>query len=129
VARQGAAWDPLLKWADEEFGARLIPVQGVIHVPQPAVSLARLSAPLHGMSAFELTGFHDLVSLSGSLVIGLAAIRRHLPIDTLWTLSRIDETWQREQWGADDEADRAAENKRLAFLEAWEFYRLTQFSN
>ena len=33
VARQAAAWDPLLDWAKTRHGARLIPVQGVMYKP------------------------------------------------------------------------------------------------
>jgi len=129
VARQAAAWDPLLDWATDCFGARLVPVTGVVHSPQNATSLARLKQPLMAMSAFELAGFHDLVSLSGSLVIGLAASRNFLPIDVLWARSRIDEDWQEQKWGRDDEASAAAAQKRRGFLEAAKFYRLSTINS
>lgn len=129
VARQSAAWDPLLDWTEHEFGARLIPVQGVMHAPQAQAVLQRLTVPLHAMSAFELTGFHDLVSLSGSFVIGLAAAHRHVSVDVLWGLSRIDEVWQQEQWGVDVEAAAMAKNKNTAFLEARDFHGLARFFN
>jgi chaperone required for assembly of F1-ATPase len=128
VARQSDAWDPLLDWAATEFGARLIPVQGVIHMPQSPASLQRLAEPPHAMTAFELTGFHDLVSLSGSLIIGLAATRELLPIRTLWQRSRIDETWQEEQWGADAEATAMAADKKQAFLNAYHFYKMSRIN-
>ncbi|MEQ9057415.1 MAG: ATP12 family protein, partial [Roseovarius confluentis] len=104
VERQAEAWDPLLDWADATFGARLIPVEGVMHAPQNPRALERRAAPVHAMDAFRLTAFHDLVGISGSLVIGLAAIHEVKDIGTLWRLSRIDETWQEEQWGIDEDA-------------------------
>ena len=70
IARQSEAWDPLLDWADETLGARLIPVEGVMHAPQSPQSLTALSNRTHALDVFELTAFHDLVSLSGSLIIG-----------------------------------------------------------
>ena len=124
VLRQSEAWDPLLDWAADTFGARLIPVEGGMHQPQPAAALSALSAEVHRMDPFELTGFHDLVSLSGSLVIGLAATRNLLPVEDLWERSRIDETWQAEQWGVDDEAAELAEAKRTDFLRAHRFFHL-----
>ena len=45
----------------------------------------------------------NLVALSGSLVIGLAVCPGSLDPETGWALSRIDEEWQIEQWGRDDE--------------------------
>ncbi|MDJ0631486.1 MAG: ATP12 family protein [Rhodobacter sp.] len=126
VQRQARAWDPLLDWAADTLGARLIPVEGVIHVPQPAQSLDRLARPIHAMTAFELTGFHDLVSLSGSLIIAFAAIHDVLPAEELWVRSRIDETWQEEQWGTDAEAAAAAANKEQAFRQAHAFFRMSR---
>jgi len=126
VDRQMAAWDPLLDWAADRYGARLIPVEGVIHQPQSAPALARLAAPLAAMTAFELTAMHDLVCLSGSLVIGLAAYDGAMPVDDLWSRSRIDEDWQVQQWGEDEEAAAQAALKRDAFLAAARFLMLTQ---
>ncbi len=124
VARQDAAWDPLLDWAADRYDARLFPVQGVMYQAQPDTSLAALAAPVHAMTAFELTAFHDLVALSGSLVIALAAAEGYRPPETLWQASRIDEDWQAEQWGLDEEAARAAEAKSGDFLRAHRFFAL-----
>ncbi|HSF96760.1 MAG TPA: ATP12 family protein, partial [Thermohalobaculum sp.] len=40
VARQAEAWDPLVDWAAEALGARLLLADGVMHVAQPAASLS-----------------------------------------------------------------------------------------
>lgn len=126
VARQTAAWDPLLDWATETHGARLIPVEGVMHAPQSAQALSRLAAPLHEMSVYELTAMHDLISLTGSLVIGLAAEAGHLTLEDLWARSRVDEIWQIEQWGEDEDANAAAEAKRRSFAQAAYFLTLAR---
>ena len=125
VARQASAWEPLLDWAQETYGARLETRTGIMHAPQSPEALARLAAELRKMSPFQLAAFHDLVALSGSLVLALAATRDHLPIAELWARSRVDELWQEEQWGRDEEAFEAAEVKRAAFLNAKQFYDLT----
>lgn len=122
--RQAAAWDPLLDWAQESFGARLLPVQGVMHQPQPPEALERLAREVHAMDAFRLAAFHDLVGISGSLVIGLAAVREARPIGELWQLSRIDETWQEEMWGVDEEAREHAAMKQSDFFAAKHFHDL-----
>ncbi|MEO9781142.1 MAG: ATP12 family protein [Sedimentitalea sp.] len=124
IARQSDQWDPALDWAHETLGARLIPRNGVIHQPQPEAALACLAAPVHRMTEFELAGFHDLVSLSGSLILGFAAAANWRDADEIWQLSRLDENWQEEQWGADDEAQERTEIKRHAFLHAKRFIDL-----
>lgn len=126
ISRQADQWDPMLNWAEEKLGARLAPVSGVVHVAQDTQSLETLSAQVHALSNFELAAFHDLVSLSGSLILGFAAIHGEGSVEELWQLSRLDETWQEEQWGIDEEAAEQAELKRQAFLHADRFYNLSQ---
>ena len=126
IVRQAKGWDPLLDWAHERFGARLTPTHGVMHVPQDQACLKALGGPLYQMSEFELTAMHDLVSLSGSLVIGLAAFEGAFALDDLWLRSRIDELWQEELWGEDDEATALAGVKRASFLSAHHFLELTR---
>jgi chaperone required for assembly of F1-ATPase len=124
VARQSAVWDPYLDWAKTAFGAKLLWHVGVIHVPQDPANIARLSNLVHAMTNFELAAFHDLVGLSGSLILGLAAVHRRATSDTLWLASRVDEIWQIEQWGADDEATVQGDVKAAAFSAAYDHYHL-----
>ncbi len=124
VARHALAWDPLLAWADSALQAPLRATSGVMHVPQRAASLARLSACVQGLTPFQLAAFHDLVAISGSLVLAFATAHQHLTAEQAWALSRIDEIWQRERWGQDDEAADLEAIRRAAFLEADRFYQL-----
>ena len=124
VQRQAEAWDPLLDWAADTYGARLKPVSGVMFAEQDEAALSKLRKEVHGFDNFELAAFHDLVGLSGSLIIGFAAVSDFAPIDALWALSRLDETWQEEQWGVDEDAAAEAEVKKTAFKNAHFFYCL-----
>jgi chaperone required for assembly of F1-ATPase len=124
--RQAEAWDPLLDWARSALGAPLVATTGIMHVAQPDRARQGLRDAVAGQDAFALTALHDLVTLSGSLVIGLAAQRGVLETEDLWTRSRIDETWQERQWGRDSEAARAARAKRADFLCAAEFHALSR---
>jgi len=126
IRRQAEAWDPWLGWAGAELGARLAVTRGIVAVAQPAEGLARLDAVVRGFTAFELTALHDLVALSGSLVLGLAVARGALDPDRAWGVSRIDETWQSEQWGEDEEAAEIAALKRAEFLQAHRFLTLAR---
>jgi chaperone required for assembly of F1-ATPase len=124
TARQAAAWDPWLGWAARELAAPLVAVTGLMHHPQPAASLAALAAEVAALDPFALTALHELVTLTGSLVLGLAVARGALPPPDAWALSRIDEDWQAEQWGRDPEAEAAAAARRADFLRAAELLAL-----
>ncbi len=125
VMRQQTEWDPMLDWADQALGARLETRVGIMHVPQSPDVVASLSARTHALNIYELAAFHDLVSLSGSLILAFAAAQDARDPDSLWTLSRLDELWQAEQWGADDEAEALAAVKKDSFLHAKRMFDLS----
>ncbi len=125
VARQAEAWDPALDWAEADLGVRLFARAGVIHVAQPEAAVARLSDMVHRQTAFQLAAFHDLVSLTGSLILGFAATRGWRDDGEIWRLSRLDEIWQEERWGVDDDAAAAADTRRTAFLDARRFFEIS----
>lgn len=124
VERQAEAWDPILIWALERFGADLVVTSGVVHVAQPAESLVALHRKVGEMTPFQLSAFHDLVALSGSLVLALAVTEGRVTAEEAWRLSRIDEDWQITLWGEDEEAAEVAARKQAAFLQADRFYAL-----
>lgn len=122
--RQRENWDPLLDWAADTYGARLTLAQGVMPVTQPPEAVARLRAATHDHTVFQLTALHDLVTITGSLVLGLAVARGRLAADRAFDLSRLDEDWQIEQWGADSEATATAGLKRAQLETAAEVYAM-----
>lgn len=122
--RQAAHWDAPLAWAASRHGARLILAQGVMHVAQPPEAVAALRAAVEALSPWRLTAAHELVALSGSLVLGLAVLEGEIAPDAAWTASRVDEDHQAEQWGADEEAAAHAERRRKDFLQAARFLTL-----
>ena len=124
VARQAAAWDPLVDWAAVALAAPLTIGTGVVHIPQPAASLDALGRVVAALDFWDLAALHELVALSGSLVIGLAAIRTDRPRPALWATSRVDEDWQQDLWGVDEEAAELAAVKAQAFLDAARFFDL-----
>ncbi|MEQ9520170.1 MAG: ATP12 family protein [Parvibaculum sp.] len=105
VSRQAATWDPLLDWAAARFDAKLRVVNGIIFQQQPEEALGALKARVAECSAFQLAGLHEVVSLAGSLVLGLAVLEHHLDADQAFEVAHVDEIWQVEKWGSDEEAE------------------------
>lgn len=124
VTRQAKGWDPLLDWARDALAAPLVKTVGIMPVSQPAESLAALRSEIDRMSPFQIAAFHDLVAISGSLVLGLAVTHCRLGVEAAWDLSRIDEDWQISLWGEDEEAAEVGARKRAAFVQADRFYQL-----
>jgi chaperone required for assembly of F1-ATPase len=124
IARQAAGWDPLLDWAAQALGVRLAVTQGVVHVAQDPAGLARLAARVDAFDPYRLAAFHDLVAISGSLVLALAVTEGRLTPEEAWALSRIDEHWQVEQWGEDEEAAASEAARHEGFVAAARFFAL-----
>ncbi len=122
IAREAQAWDPLVDWTAHRYGQSPVVRTGIVHVPQPPALLASLRADVEALSVFELTAFHDLVSMTGSLIIGLAVLDHFAPPEALWDASRIDEDWQVEQWGSDEIAEALTAGRKQTFLDAARLY-------
>ena len=125
VRRQAEAWDPWLRWARDALGAPLVTTRGVIPVPQPRASLAALRARVAAFAPWEVTALSEFVSLTGSLVLGLAVMDGE-GAEAIWPLGRIDEDWQAEEWGVDEEAAERAAARREAFMQAERYLRLVR---
>ena len=124
IARQEAVWNPLLDWAAAVLGAPLVATAGVVHVAQPPGSIAALRARLFALTPFQLAAMHDLIAISGSLILGFAVAEHHLTAAEAFSISRIDEQWQAEKWGEDEEAAALEALKRAALIEAARFWNL-----
>ena len=118
TVRQAECWNPWLDWARDDLDAPLRVTQGVIPVAQDPAALDRLRARLGRLTPWQLTGLHDLVTLSGSLVLGLAVLEGRLDAEAAHRLSRLDEEHQAEIWGHDEEADAAAAARLQALRNA-----------
>jgi len=108
VRRQNEAWDPLLDWAAERYGAPLLTAHGVTSIAQPEASLAALRAAVEAFDPFALAGLHVVASICGSLVLALAVADRRVTATEAFACSQIDERYQAEKWGLDAEAQARA---------------------
>jgi chaperone required for assembly of F1-ATPase len=124
VERQARLWDPLIAWARRRFDVDFEIVRGVMHRPQPEHTLRQLEQAVAARGPFELAGLAPLVTIAGSLVIGLALAEQAIGIDEAWTAAALDEQWQAEQWGEDSEAAAALAARRAEFEVAELFLRL-----
>ncbi len=105
VAAEAAAFDPVLDWAGEALGAKLVVAEGVVHVRQPEPALAAIRASLEACrSPFALAALHVMTSLTGSVLLALAVARERLGAEEAWRIAHVGEDFQIAQWGEDEEA-------------------------
>jgi chaperone required for assembly of F1-ATPase len=124
VSRQAEHWDPVLAWAQQRYDVVFELAAGVMHMPQPPETVARLGAAVAARDAFALAGLSPLVTIGGSLLIGLAVAEGALGVAAAWTAATVDEAWQAENWGEDAEASRTLADRRREFEGAARFLAL-----
>jgi chaperone required for assembly of F1-ATPase len=116
VAKQAAAWDPVLDWAHTALGARFVLGQDLMFAPQPEAALAAARAAIP-REPWLLGALHVVTTLTGSALLALALLHGRLSADEVWAAAHVDEDWNMAQWGRDDLAlDRRA--SRLAEMQA-----------
>ena len=115
VARQSAAWDPVLDWLRDEVGANFVLAEGVMHVAQPREALAAFGARLRmhagkvgggkdANGAMKIACLHTFTTLTGSALLALALAEGQINAEEAWQAAHVDEDWNISLWGEDAEA-------------------------
>ena len=126
VAAQAAAWDPVLAWVHEKFGAPFVLSEGVMHVRQPEASLAAIRAAVAAVeSPLALAGLHVMTTLTGSVLLALAVLHGRLAPEEAWAAAHVDETYQAGVWGRDEEAEARRAVRKAEFDAAARLAALT----
>ncbi|MFC6790429.1 ATP12 family chaperone protein [Methylobacterium komagatae] len=116
VTAQAKAWDPVLDWAYETFGAKLILSEGVMPVTQPPQAIQALTEAVRRVDdPFRLAALHTLTTLTGSLILALAVLHGRLDPGAAWEAAHVDETYQAAVWGRDEEAEARLAVRRAEF--------------
>jgi chaperone required for assembly of F1-ATPase len=126
VERQEQHWQPLVDWARLHYDAPFIVVTGVMPRPQPPEALRAIEAAVAALEPFRLTALASATSAAGSVVLGLALLEGRLSAAQVHELSMLDETFQIERWGMDEEAARRRADLRTEIEAAERFLGLLQ---
>ncbi|WP_324261368.1 ATP12 family protein [Altererythrobacter sp. H2] len=124
--RQQEVWEPLLKAVEARLDVRMERVSGVLHRPQPPETMAVFAARLAAMDPFTLAAVQAMASLAASLCVALSALDPEADVDTLWQAASLEELWQAELWGWDEQAEARRVRRGGDFSAAAAFARLAR---
>ena len=121
VERQVERWGPVIAWAEEALGVAFVRVTGIRHQDQHAATLLKLARRAEEEDDFGLTGLAHATGLFGSAILAFALHAGQLDGPAALDLSRLDEIFQQERWGVDEEAAERAANMLVEaeMLEHW----------
>jgi chaperone required for assembly of F1-ATPase len=114
VAREAAHWDGVLFWAADQLGAHFILSEGIMHVSQPegAIAAARDALP---QDPWSVAALHVVTTLTGSALLALALHQGVRDADQVWAAAHVDEDWNAEKWGEDEEVAARKAARRVDF--------------
>lgn len=125
-ARQMEVWEPIVAAHEARYEVKLVRVSGILHRPQDEASSQRLREMLGQKDPFALAALEAMASLAASLVVALAALDPQADSEALWDAASLEEDWQIENWGRDEEAEERRARRRADFLKACEFAALAR---
>ncbi len=121
IERQVRQWGAVLDWADKTLDLQFRRAAGIGYVDQPAATLLKAAKLAQAQDDFSLAALAHATSLFGSAVLALALLKDQFSGDEALDISRLEETFQQEQWGIDEEAAERTANQRAEarMLERW----------
>jgi chaperone required for assembly of F1-ATPase len=121
VERQRTHWEPVLQLIEAEAKVSFLRAAGIVHQTQPEATLAEVRNIALALDDFRLAGLAFGAALFGSAILAIAMLRGWIDGQQAFELSRLDEAWQEEKWGVDEEAAERAERLRneALMLERW----------
>lgn len=125
VERQARIWQPVLDWARATFQGEFQATEGILHIAQPEASLAALREYLSTKSPWALTALHNLTTLTGSALLSAMACEKGILPAEAWLAAHVDEDYQIEQWGWDEEARHRRDFRKREFDTCLRFCELS----
>ncbi|HUK58957.1 MAG TPA: ATP12 family protein [Stellaceae bacterium] len=113
VERQHAAWQPLVDWTRERYGAELAVTAGIVPREQPEAALGALADAIAAHDSMRLAALHLACAACGSVVLALALVEGRIDAAAAFAAAELDQTFEIEQWGED-----AEQTRRRALLSA-----------
>jgi len=118
VERQKKLWDPVLQRFESEYGIDFLTSTGILYVEQRREAMDRFWSLIKPLERYELGAVHLVTVMSGSAVLAIALQKNWMSAEMVWELAHLDEDFQAEQWGRDEEAVERRQRRYVEFSAA-----------
>ncbi|GAB5390275.1 MAG: ATP12 family chaperone protein [Alphaproteobacteria bacterium] len=102
---QAQEWQPVLDWAEQEFGSRWQVTTSLTPPSQPDACRHAVEAAFSDMDDLQLACASEAAPILSSLVLTLAMFRGHLTPDQAFDTAELEARFQIQKWGEDEEAE------------------------
>lgn len=105
IERQQKVWEPILRWAKGALEAQFVTTQTLDVPEENRASGYRLKMFLEALSDKELTAFYAAALKMRSVLLAAALVKGALNAEQAFEAAFLEEAWQAENWGTDEEAE------------------------
>lgn len=119
--RQAELWQPVLDWVADKCGAPILTTTG-LDVPEQDMRLGQvLQQSLAQMSLKKLAAMSAAALDMRSVLLAWALVERRISAEEAYQAAWLEEIWQAEKWGSDEEAEskRQLYRRNLAEVETF----------
>lgn len=115
VARQVEQWDPILNWIRQRFDIELKCTTGIVHLEQPQASIQRVREFIDSFDCLKVAALYTVATICGSASLAIGLAEGKFSDVQIWNAANVDEDWNIEKWGEDEESLRIREFRRSEF--------------
>lgn len=124
LKRQQAKWDPILAWAEKRFDAGWRVTGDIMPADQSPALHKAIGNYLKSLDPMRLSALCVLAAACSSLALAIAVVEGQVGAAESFHISRLEEEFQAEKWGHDEEAEQKAARVKREIVSAGQFLSL-----
>ena len=111
VSHQNKHWDPIILLIEKYINTNVSVFKGVMPSQQSSKVHHRFKNLIVELSDVQISVLHRITNLVGSVFLSLCILKKDLTKKQAFELSFLDELWQAENWGYEEDA--SAKRKKV----------------
>ena len=123
VQWQSKNWDPILLKVEKYINNKIDVFKGIMPLKQNKGIKFKITKFLTKFSDLESIALHKITNITGSVFLSLCILNNDIIKEKVFQLAHLDELWQAENWGYEEEASKNREkiniqlNRTMYFLD------------
>lgn len=123
VVRQEKLWGPILEWAKQVFETDFVKTHGLDVPEQDEKFGEKLRSFINNLSDRELAAFYLAALNMRSVLLAAALVKGRISAEEAFRAAYLEELWQAENWGADEEAEKKRGELRRELIDIEKFLK------
>ena len=110
VQWQSKNWDPIISKVEKYINNKINIFKGIMPLRQDKETHLKINLFLTKFSDLEIAVLHRITNITGSIFLTLCILKNDKIKKNAFELSYLDELWQAENWGCEEEASKKRKN-------------------